>query len=137
MREKTEEPTARRRPHHGGTFWLLCASFLLAAIALGVGAWMAWRVAVFYAICVKSPEHVYVSDPVGQTSWFVTRAVPSLICAALSMICSVIALRSPAAWHVRLAISQFAMSCLAAILLLLCYWAAWGPVYYVTPPGGG
>jgi len=109
---------------------------LLSAIALGFGAWFTWRVVAFYSLCARDPEYLSVTDPAGLTLWCVARTVPPLVCAAISMICAVIGLPSPVRWHARLALSEFIMSCLAAILLLLCYWAAWGPLYYVTKPSG-
>jgi hypothetical protein len=136
MGATANEPVGQRRPHPRGAAWVLCVGFLLSAVALGFGAWFAWRVVAFYSLCTEDPEYLWVVQPARLTLWCVARTVPPLICAAISMLCAVIGLPSPVRWHGRLALAEFIMSCLAVILLLLCYWAAWGPVYYVTMPGG-
>jgi len=84
----------------------------------------------------ENPQVGYFSYPAEVTFNGVIYSVPPLTCAAVSMLCAVIALPSPVRWHSRLALIQFALSCLAVILLLFWYWAAWGPTYYVTPIGG-
>ena len=132
MRATGNESMGLRPPRLGGVAWLLCVGFLLSAAGLGFGAWLTWKVIAFYSICVEHPEYIKVTDPAGQTLWCVARTIPALGCAAISMICAVIGLPSPVRWHARLALAQFAMGCLAVILMLLCYWAAWGPVCCAT-----
>ena len=133
MRQTTTAgSTNSRGTHVRGAAWFLCVGFLLSEVALGFGAWFTWKVVAFFSLCTKHPEFLAVYRPGQQTLWCVVRTVPALICAVVSMMCAVIGLPSPVLWHTRLALTQFGMSCLGIILLLLCYWAAWGAVYYVN-----
>jgi|GEM_PF-4010461 len=119
-----------------GKAWFALAGLLLAGVALGVGVWFSWLLIRWYGVLIEHPEYAAVASPAQETLYCVSRTVPSLVCGAIAMCCALAALRSPVRWHWRLALVDFTMACLAVVLLMVSYWAAWGPMYYVTPLGG-
>ena len=134
MSPANQEQTLSRRYVKRSCFAL--AGLLLAGVAVGVGAWAMWMLIRYYRAIVEHPEFAYVAYPARVTLSCVWHTVPPLVCAAVAMCCALVALRSPVRWHWRLALAELAMACLAVVLLLIVYWAGWGPLYYVTPMGG-